>query len=105
MIRDRKRTQRLFDFEYTIEVFVPEAKRKYGYYVFPLLEGDRLIGRLDMKADREAGVLNITALWPEKGVRWGKARQRRMEAELDRVARFAGLDRTEWLKEWLREPL
>ncbi len=50
-LRDRDRTERLFGFFYRIEVFVPEPKRQYGYYVFPLLEGDRMIGRrIDMKA-------------------------------------------------------
>ncbi|HSF96019.1 MAG TPA: crosslink repair DNA glycosylase YcaQ family protein, partial [Thermohalobaculum sp.] len=49
VLRDRKRTERLFGFSYRIEVFVPAPKRQYGYYVFPILEGNRLIGRIDMK--------------------------------------------------------
>ena len=91
-LRDRARAKRLFGFHYRIEVFTPAAKRVYGYYVFPLLEGDRLVGRIDMKADRRARVLNVTALWPEHGVRWSDARFARLEAELDRIARFAGLE-------------
>ena len=47
-LRDRNRAERLFGFDYRIEIFVPEAQRKYGYYVFPLLEGDRIVGRIDM---------------------------------------------------------
>ncbi|HBP59914.1 MAG TPA: hypothetical protein DD668_10060, partial [Alphaproteobacteria bacterium] len=59
-IRDRKRLHRIFGFEYTNEMFVPQAKRKWGYYVYPLLEGDRFVGRLEAKADRDAGLLRIT---------------------------------------------
>ncbi|MCG6558981.1 winged helix DNA-binding domain-containing protein [Ruegeria sp. 1NDH52C] len=104
-LRDRKRAERLFGFHYRIEVFVPEPKRVYGYYVFPLLEGDRLIGRIDMKAHRECGELRVRALWPERGLRWSPARTRRLEAELDRVRRLAGVDQVIFAKDWLRDPL
>jgi uncharacterized protein YcaQ len=62
-LRDRKRAERLFGFHYRIEIFVPEAKREYGYYVFPMLEGDKLVGRIDMKALRAQDILNVTGLW------------------------------------------
>ncbi len=101
-LRDRKRSERLFGFHYRIEVFTPAEKRQYGYYVFPLLEGARLVGRIDMKADRDAGVLRVTALWPEREVKWSPARTRRLEAELERVARFAGLDSVSFADGWLR---
>ncbi|WP_416374685.1 winged helix-turn-helix domain-containing protein [Marinovum sp.] len=101
-LRDRKRAERLFGFHYRIEVFVPEAKRRYGYYVFPLLEGDRLVGRIDMKADRKADVLAITALWPEAGVRFGATRIARLEAELTRMTRLAGVSRLAFADGWLR---
>lgn len=104
MLRDRKRAERLFGFHYRIEVFVPEAKRTYGYYVFPLLEGDKLIGRIDMKAHRDSGTLRVRALWPERTVRWSGARSRRLQAELDRMRRFAGLDRMEFAQDWLKDP-
>ena len=103
-LRDRKRAERLFGFHYRIEIFVPEPKRVYGYYVFPLMEGDRLVGRVDMKAERKDDCLRVAALWPERRVRWGKARQARLEAELDRVARFAGVGSVLWQDGWLREP-
>ena len=54
-----------FGFQYRIEIFVPEPKRTYGYYVFPLLEGDKLVGRIDMKAFRADDTLRVRALWPE----------------------------------------
>ena len=72
-LRDRDRAERLFGFFYRIEVFVPEAKRRYGYYVFPLLEGARIVGRIDMKARRDAAVLQVRALWPEA---WRPLRRR-----------------------------
>ncbi|MEO8241551.1 MAG: crosslink repair DNA glycosylase YcaQ family protein [bacterium] len=104
-LRDRDRAEFLFGFVYRIEVFVPEAKRKYGYYVFPVMEGDRLIGRLDAKAFRDASALRVKAFWPEAGVRLGAGRLARLEAELDRLARFACCDRVEFLTGWLRETL
>lgn len=102
-LRDRDRAEFLFGFFYRIEVFVPEPKRSYGYYVFPLLEGARLVGRIDVKAHREAGVLRVRAVWPERGVTFGAQRVQRLEAELDRLARFAVCDRMEWLDGWRRE--
>ena len=104
-LRDRDRAEFLFGFHYRIEVFVPEPKRVYGYYVFPVLEGDRLVGRIDTKAFRDAGSLRVKAFWPEAGVRLTKARRARLEAELDRLARFAGCDRVEFLDGWEREAM
>ena len=104
MLRDRNRAERLFGFHYRIEVFVPEARRKYGYYVFPLLEGDRLIGRIDMKAHRDRDLLHVKALWPERGVRWTDARSRRLNAELDRIRRLAGVEQVKFARGWLKDP-
>ena len=89
MLRDRKRTERLFGFHYRIEVFVPEAKRQYGYYVFPLLEGDRLIGRIDMKCRRDPGTLTVSSLWLEPKIKPTKGRLQKLEAELERLGRFS----------------
>jgi uncharacterized protein YcaQ len=104
-LRDRKRAERLFGFHYRIEVFVPEAKRTYGYYVFPLLERDRIVGRIDMKALRDQDVLRVRALWPERGVRWSAARQNRLEAELQRITRLAGVSKVAFEPDWLRAPV
>ncbi len=97
VVRDRNRLERLFEFEYRIEIFVPEAKRKWGYYVFPILEGDRFVGRIEVKADRKKSTLNVMNVWLEKGVKWTVQRASKLEAELSRLARFAGVRDIKWL--------
>jgi uncharacterized protein len=96
VVRDRGRLARLFGFDYRIEIFVPAAKRRWGYYVFPLLERDRFVGRIDVKAERAAGRLIVAKLWPEPGVRWTSTRQTKLEAELQRLARFVGVADVVW---------
>lgn len=95
-IRDRGRLERLFGFAYRNEMFVPRHKRQWGYYVYPLLEGDRFVGRCELKADRAADWMKVTGFWPEDGVRWGKARLAKLDAELRRFARLAGITTVEW---------
>ncbi|WP_435257500.1 winged helix-turn-helix domain-containing protein [Thioclava sp. FR2] len=104
-LRDRARIERLFGFHYRIEVFVPEPKRQYGYYVFPVMEGEALIGRLDAKALRAEGRLHLRAFWPEIGVNMGKQRSERLMRELDRLARFGGCERVTVEPNWLRAPM
>ena len=101
MVRDRRRTEQLFDFFYRIEIYVPKEKRQYGYYVFPILEGDRFVARIDM-ARGASGALEVAGVWPEARVRFGAARTRALEAELTRLARFAGCDGVTFLDGWLR---
>ena len=65
LICDRARTELLWDFTFRIEIYVPKAKRQYGYYVLPILHGDKLIGRIDPTFDRKSGTLNIHAVHAE----------------------------------------
>lgn len=84
-VRDRERLKRLFGFEYVVEMFVPAAKRRWGYYVFPILEGDRFVGRIEIKANRRSRQLQVLNLWPEPKVKWTAARERKLDAELQRM--------------------
>lgn len=87
---------RLFGFDYRIEIFVPAAKRRWGYYVYPLLEQDRFVGRIELKADRNAGLLKVIQLWLEKAVKWTNDRIGKLDAELARLARLISADTVEW---------
>ncbi len=92
ILRDRTRALRRFGFDYRFEAFVPDPKRQYGYFVLPILEGDRLVGRLDPKLHRDQGLLEIKGLWWEPGIKMTKARKRGLEAALERLAAFVGAD-------------
>ena len=91
VIRDRNRLSWLFGFDYTIEIYVPPEKRKYGYYVFPLLEKDKLIGRIDFQARRAENCLFVKQIWLEPKVRWSQAKQDKLHAELIRQARLCSV--------------
>ncbi|MGB2408871.1 MAG: DNA glycosylase AlkZ-like family protein, partial [Paracoccaceae bacterium] len=78
------------------EIFVPKAKRIWGYYVYPLLEGARFVGRIELKGDRSKKLLTVAGFWQEPGVQWSAARRNKLEAELRRFGRFAGLNALQW---------
>jgi hypothetical protein len=99
-LRDRARAERLFGFHYRIEIFVPAQQRLHGYYVFPVMQGERLIGRLDAK--RDAGMLTVRAFWPEAGAGMGRARQTGLLAELQRVLMLAEVTEVRFAPDWLR---
>ena len=95
LVRDRKRLQKIFGFDYKIEIFVPAAKRQWGYYVYPILEGEQFIGRIEIKADRILGVLKVIKLWKEPNIKWSTRQDDKLDAELKRLARFIGVQRVQ----------
>jgi uncharacterized protein len=86
----RPRTERLFDFRYRIEIYTPEPKRVYGYYVLPFLLDERLVARVDLKSDRQAGVLRVQGAFPEDGIDRAHV-ARELAAELELCAGWLGL--------------
>ncbi len=96
VLRDRARARRLFDFAYRFEAFVPAPQRQFGYYVLPMLEGDRLVGRLDPKLYRRAGQLRIQQIYWEPGVRPTPARRQRLTQAAERLARLIGAPEIAW---------
>ncbi|HEY3578559.1 MAG TPA: crosslink repair DNA glycosylase YcaQ family protein [Gaiellaceae bacterium] len=89
LVWDRPLLERLFDFQHTIEVYKREHERMYGYYVLPLLAGDRIVGRADLKADRAEGVLHVRRFHPEPRVRGNV--DAKLERAAARLARVLGL--------------
>ncbi|HVW41639.1 MAG TPA: crosslink repair DNA glycosylase YcaQ family protein [Amycolatopsis sp.] len=94
LIWERARTERLFGFRYRIEIYVPEPKREYGYYVFPFLLDGELVGRVDLKADREAGVLRVPGAFAEPGADVPRVAAE-LAGELRHMAEWLSLDRVE----------
>jgi uncharacterized protein YcaQ len=102
LIRDRLRTHRMFNFDYRIEVFVPAAQRQHGYYVLPMLHGERFVGRIDMQHRRHARELLVIGLWLEAGQRLTKGRQHDLDSALERLRQFTGADTVAFANGYLK---
>src|SRR5918993_3921386 len=89
LVHDRERTPGLFDFQYVLEMYKPAAARRWGYFALPVLHHDRLVGKLDAKADRKAGLLRVHAL--HEDVRFTAAMRADVEAEIEALAGWLGL--------------
>jgi uncharacterized protein YcaQ len=81
LVHDRARAEALFDFRYRLEMFVPAAKREYGYYVLPILVGDRLVGRVEPRFDRKTKRLEVLGAWDDTS---------RLDEALESLAAFLG---------------
>ena len=92
LVHDRKRAVELFDFDYQLEMYKPAAKRRWGYYALPVLHRDRLIGKIDATADRDAGVLRVDAIHEDEP--FTKAAAAGVRRELKDLARWLELDLT-----------
>jgi uncharacterized protein len=90
LIHDRTRSVELFEFEYTLEMYKPAAKRRWGYFALPILHHDRLVGKLDSTADRKASVLRVHAI--HEDVKFTRATTKAVRAELDDLAAWLGLE-------------
>jgi uncharacterized protein len=93
LIYDRKRTLELFGFDYQLEMYKPAAKRRWGYFALPILYGDRLVGKLDATADREAGVLRVNAIHQDEP--FDRAMTAAVQSEIEDLARWLELDLTQ----------
>jgi uncharacterized protein YcaQ len=87
---DRLRAQQVFDFQYTLEMYKPAAKRRWGYFALPILHGDRLVGKLDAVADRKRGVLVINAI--HEDAPFDRSTTAAVDAEIGSLAEWLGLD-------------
>ena len=89
LVHDRVRAQELFDFEYTLEMYKPAAKRRWGYFALPVLHDDRLVGKVDAIADRKASVLRVHAI--HEDVTFTRTMAKAVQAELEDLASWLGL--------------
>jgi uncharacterized protein len=95
LIWNRPRTERIFGFHYRLEIYTPEPKRQYGYYVLPFLLGDRLVARVDLRAHRASGTLRVLGAFAEPAHRRHEAISTALATEIRRIASWLGLDEIE----------
>ncbi len=93
LVHDRVRAEELFDFEYTLEMYKPAAKRRWGYFALPILHHDGLVGKVDATADRKASVLRVNAI--HEDVKFTRTMTKAVQAELEDLASWLGLGEVE----------
>ena len=90
LVHDRVRTEEVFNFEYSLEMYKPAAKRRWGYFALPILHDDRLVGKVDATADRKASVLRVKTI--HEDVAFSRAMAKAVQAELEDLASWLGLE-------------
>ena len=90
MLWDRKLIEAVWNYQYSWEIYTPAIKRKYGYYVLPVVYGDRFIGRIEPRADRKTNILTVQNVWLEPGVRSTKKLSGKIDSAVQRLAKFNG---------------
>ena len=103
MLWDRKLIAALFGFSYKWEIYTPEEQRRFGYYVLPVLHGERFAGRVEPVCDRKNNVLVVRRFWPEEDVKVNDRFLWALEDALQTLCRFHGLSRVVWEENWLCE--
>ena len=98
LIADRARTKLMWGFDFAIEIYVPKDKRKYGYYVLPILHGDELIGRIDPVMDRKTNTLTIKGIWVEATAPKDKLTGKAVARSIEDLARFLGATKVNYSK-------
>ena len=88
MLWDRKLVEAIWDYRYSWEIYTPPGKRRFGYYVLPMLYGERMAGRIEAAADRKAGTLVVKNIWYESGIRPTKKLNTAVDAAFGRLAKF-----------------
>lgn len=101
LLWDRRLISVLFGYLYKWEIYTPEAQRRYGYYVLPVIYGDRFAGRVEPLCDRHEGVLRVKRFWPEADFHVTNRFLWALEDELQLLCRFQGLERIVWEEGWL----
>jgi len=90
LVHDRQRAEELFDFEYVLEMYKPAAQRRWGYFALPILHHDQLVGKLDAKADRKAGILKVNAIHEDVG--FDKKTMAAVRSEIEALADWLELE-------------
>ncbi len=98
LLCDRRRAERLFSFHYRVEIYTPRSQRRYGYYVMPILDGDRLVGRIDPEMDRKRMRLNVHAVYAEPDAPRTDEAGRRVAGAVQELADFLGAEETAFAK-------
>lgn len=98
LIIQRERIKQIFNFDYQLECYVPQSKRKFGYFSMPILLNNNFIGRIDMKSDRKIKTLKVNKFYPENGINLSSYQLKNITSVLQDYAEFTGCEKVEWIR-------